>query len=171
MSLSGSMEGEIRACRTERGREKAGAEKTGVVVALDIPLQEVPDARAWGSVKSMWQRQTHFRPSSSFLSTRAIGWGSWMKRISEARSISAAFSPVHVDEEIKVVSGDGDVHAVQGVVHVLGNGEEPLVPFDHVPPGVDAQVLEEGDHPGQDLRHPAPDGRGVDVQDGLSLEL
>ena len=35
---------------------------------------------------------------------------------------------------------------------------------------VDAQVLEERDHPGQDLGHAASDGRGVDVLDGLARE-
>ena len=44
-------------------------------------------------------------------------------------------------------------------------------PFDHVPVNVQSQPSEQGDHPAEDLRHAAADGRGVDIQYPLTPQM
>ena len=93
-----------------------------------------------------------------------------MKTISPNGAMIVEVGPVDLAEIRLVLRPEVHRDAVQTVVHGLGDGEEPLVAADDVPAGVDADLLEQGDHPGQDLGHPAADGRRVDVLDHPALE-
>jgi hypothetical protein len=77
---------------------------------------------------------------------------------------------VDLAEEIPVVRRELFPDAVERVVHLLRDVEEPLVALDDVPAGPDAEVLEERQHAQEDLGHAAPDRGRVDVLDGPALE-
>ncbi|MCA1687641.1 MAG: hypothetical protein LC714_03370 [Actinobacteria bacterium] len=57
------------------------------------------------------------------------------------------------------------VGALQGVVEALGDVEERLRPEHHAPLGLEADVAHERHQRVEDLRDPAAEARGVDVQD------
>ncbi len=78
--------------------------------------------------------------------------------------------PIDLEEEVPVLGRELLLDAVEGVVHFLGDEEEPLVATDDVPAGLDAQILEEGEHAQEDLGDTASDGCGVDVLDAPALE-
>src|SRR4030042_2473275 len=55
--------------------------------------------------------------------------------------------------------------SLQGIMHRFGDLVEERVSQDHFPVGFQAQLIEEGDGPVQDLRHPAPGAGGVNVNE------
>ena len=80
-------------------------------------------------------------------------------------------APARFHEYLEILLADIDPSAVQGVVEFLRDLEELFSPFDHVPVNVQSQLPKQGDHPAEDLRHAAADGRGVDIQYPLSLQM
>ena len=62
------------------------------------------------------------------------------------------------------------VHALQGVVHGLGDVEELVVAGDDAPFGVEADVAHQRDEGVQHLGDAAAVRRGVDVEDARALE-
>lgn len=53
--------------------------------------------------------------------------------------------------------------AVKGIMELFGDLEERLIALDNTPPGIDAELIEQGDHAGQYLRHAATGERRVDI--------
>ena len=80
-------------------------------------------------------------------------------------------APARLHEYLEILLADIDPSAVQGVVEFLRDLEELFSPFDHVPAHVQSQLPKQGNHPAEDLRHAAADGRGVDIQYPLSLQM
>ena len=89
LSLSGSMEGEMRTCRMDRGRE-GGRREDRAVVALDIPFQKVPDLGP-GVGEVDVASPDPFPPELPLPLDKGDGLGVVDEQDVRARSISAAF--------------------------------------------------------------------------------
>src|SRR3989304_6731146 len=71
---------------------------------------------------------------------------------------------VHRAVGLPHLAGDGRAPALQRVVDVLRDLEESAVSLHHLPPDVEADVLEEGGHAHKELGDPAAGGGGIDVK-------
>jgi hypothetical protein len=66
--------------------------------------------------------------------------------------------------------GELVVRALEGVVEALGDVEERLRPEHHAPLGLETDIAHEGHQRVEDLRDPAAEARGVDVQHPRPVE-
>ncbi len=80
-------------------------------------------------------------------------------------------APARFHEYLEILLADIDLSAVQGVMEFLRDLEELFSPLDHIPANIQPQLPKQGDHPAEDLRHAAADGRGVDIQYPLSPQV
>ena len=56
------------------------------------------------------------------------------------------------------------LRTLEAVVRELRDGEEVLRTLDHLPDGLDTEVVHQGHLREEQLRHPSTEGRGVDVE-------
>ncbi len=117
---------------------------------------------------SMCARQIHLPLRFGQSSSSGAGWGSWMTTTSAPSSGVPQLGDVcgiDVGIDAPVLFAQGDGFPLQAVVNGFRDAEKGRRPADHLPRRVDAELLHEGHHPGQDLGHASPLRRGVDVDD------
>src|SRR5207245_6872673 len=68
-------------------------------------------------------------------------------------------------EDVGVLARHAEGLAVERIVELLRHREERLAAAEHVPARIHPDLAQERDEPAQDLGHPAPDRRRVDVLD------
>ena len=168
LSLSGSMEGAIRNCLMGSFRENDGAENTAASYWTTNSFRNL-QTFCFGSDRSMWQRQIHL------FSARFLHQGDRLGIVDEDDIVGGIhllqIAPARLHEYLEILFADVGCSAVQGVMEFLRDLEELPPPFDHVPANIQPQFLEQRNHPVEDLRHAAADGRGVDVQYPLSPQM
>ncbi len=59
---------------------------------------------------------------------------------------------------------------LEGIVDALGRAEEERAPLDHLPAGLDSEIVEQRDQRVQHLGHPTAGQGGVDMEKGDPLE-
>ena len=79
--------------------------------------------------------------------------------------------PVDLEEVLKVIIGEIDLDAVEGVMHVLCDHKEPFIPLDDIPAGINAELFQQRNHARENFRDTAADRGGVDILERHPLKF
>ena len=152
-----------------RARSPAGGRPRRRRRAPAAPGARSPSGWAWrgrcGSARSS------ACPSRARAGRIAAGWGSWMMITSQPSVSSPAFISLYL---AKTCHSSGDRPwglPWSALCMQLGDVVELLAAEHHLPLGVDADVVHQRDQRVEDLRDPAAERRGGEVQDLQPLEL
>ena len=120
---------------------------------------------------SMWQRQTQYVGLVA-VERHELAQRAGLRVVDEDEVVVlrelGGVAPVDALVDLAHLVGDLERHPLQAVVEALGDVEEVVVGGQHLPLGLEADVVHQRHERVEDLGHAAAERRGVDVQDALA---